>query len=91
MKISIHVLPSGYYHIRGTGPCNWAQVPFWPCDEACVRRHAFPEASEEFILSAARRATAERDLKIIPDLFGLARGNCCGKRQKQQGGKDKYK
>ena len=40
---------SHYYHVRGTGPCNWAQPPCWPCDERTLRRHAFPEASEEFI------------------------------------------
>ena len=39
----------GYYHIRGVGPCNWAQPPCWPCDERTLRRHAFPEASEEFV------------------------------------------
>ena len=25
MDIKIKRLPSGYYHLRGTGPCNWAQ------------------------------------------------------------------
>ncbi len=58
MRIAVHSLDSGYYHVRGVGPCNWAQVPFWPCDEACIRRHAFPEASEDFICSAYKAAEA---------------------------------
>ena len=31
MEIQIKKLPSGYYHIRGHGLCNWAQVEKWPC------------------------------------------------------------
>ena len=45
-------LESGYWHIRGEGPCNWAQPPVWPCDEKTLRDHAFLEASEEFIRSS---------------------------------------
>ena len=47
--LEITKLSSGYYHIRGNGPCNWAQVPNWPCDEEILRLHVFPEASENFI------------------------------------------
>ncbi len=42
-------LESGYWHICGDGPCEWAQVPIWPCSVATLRAHAFPEASEAFI------------------------------------------
>lgn len=49
MAIAIRRLPSGYYHIRGDGPCEWAQPPEWPCSERTLRAYAFPEASEAFI------------------------------------------
>jgi hypothetical protein len=42
-------LSSGYWHLRSTGPCNWAQPPVWPCDEITLREHAFGEASESFL------------------------------------------
>lgn len=48
-EITVQRLPSGYFHLRGQGPCNWAQPPSWPCDEDTLREHAFPEASEDFI------------------------------------------
>lgn len=56
----IYRLVSGWYHIRGHGPCDCAQVPVWPCDEATLREHAFPEASEEFLLDVIRMAEKER-------------------------------
>lgn len=46
--ITIKKLES-YWHVRGKGPCNWAQPPTWPCSETVLRSHAFPEASERFI------------------------------------------
>ena len=46
-------LESGYWHVRGNGPCEWAQPPHYPCDEETLRAHAFPEASEEFIREAS--------------------------------------
>lgn len=49
MIITVKRMESGYYHIRGRGPCNWAQPPHWPCSERVLRAHAFPEASEEFL------------------------------------------
>jgi len=49
--LEIKQLPSGYWHIRGVGPCNWTQPPIWPCSEALIRRFAFPEASEQFLRS----------------------------------------
>jgi len=54
MDITITRLSSGYWHLRGTGPCNWAQPERWPCSEDALRKSAFPEASEEFLRSALR-------------------------------------
>ena len=54
MKIKIKKLESGYFHIRGRGPCNWAQPPSWPCSEHVLREHMFPGASREFIDSAIK-------------------------------------
>ena len=56
--VTITRLDSGYYHIRGAGPCEWAQPPWWPCDGVTLRAHAFPEASERFIRRVV--ALAER-------------------------------
>lgn len=47
--LSVKRLESGYYLIRGNGPCNFTQPPEWPCSEFVIRDHAHPEASEEFI------------------------------------------
>ncbi len=54
MTISIKPLSSGYYQIRGDGPCNWTQPPYWPCAEHVIRESAFPQASEEFIRAILR-------------------------------------
>lgn len=58
-QIQITRLESGYYHIRGRGPCNFAQPPNWPCDLDTLREHAHPEASESFLRAAI--AHAEQD------------------------------
>ena len=58
-KITVRQLESGYWHVRGIGPCNWVQPKRWPCDEAELRRSAFPEASEAFIRAALARAEAQ--------------------------------
>lgn len=58
MTITVTRLDSGYVHLRGRGPCNWAQPPHWPCDEATLRAHAFPQASEAFIRAALQPAPA---------------------------------
>jgi hypothetical protein len=50
--ISVTQLPTGFYHVRGDGPCEWAQPPSWPCSEETLRQHAFPEASDQFIRTA---------------------------------------
>jgi hypothetical protein len=59
MIITIRRLSSGYYHLRGAGPCNWAQVPNWPCAEATLREHAFPGAREEFFEACMAQAVLE--------------------------------
>ena len=59
--VKIKRLPSGYWRICGVGPCNWAQPPTWPCDEASLRLHAFPEASETFIRFALAAAEEEAE------------------------------
>ena len=52
-EVTARRLESGYLHIRGDGPCNWAQVPpNWTGDLAAFREHAFLEASEEFVRAA---------------------------------------
>ena len=56
MKIEIRRLPSGYYHIRGEGPCNWSQPPV--LTEGAIRTAAHPEASEEFLQAADREVEA---------------------------------
>lgn len=58
MKILVNQLESGWWHIRGAGPCNWTQPPCWPATEDQIKSHAFSEASEEF-LRAAATASAE--------------------------------
>lgn len=56
--MKIKKLPSGFWLLQGTGPCNWAQPPCWPCDEQTLRRHAFSEAGEEFIQECLLAASA---------------------------------
>lgn len=59
MNIEVRRLDSGWWHVRGEGPCNWTQPPRWPASEKSIRAHAFPEASEEFLRAAVRRAERE--------------------------------
>jgi hypothetical protein len=59
-EITFTQLENGAWHIKGYGPCNWAQPPEWPCSEATLREHAFPEASEKFI---------QRVLRLLPGGF----------------------
>ncbi|MCU0613380.1 MAG: hypothetical protein MUE60_16550 [Candidatus Eisenbacteria bacterium] len=54
-QITIRQLESGYYHIRGRGPCNYAQVPSLESDPA---EYSHPEASPKF-LALARQAVRE--------------------------------
>ena len=60
-NIAVQRLSSGYWHIRGEGPCNFAQPPHWPCDEETLRAHTFHEASEGFIQAAIRLAEGAPD------------------------------
>ena len=50
--ITARELSSGFWFIEGDGPCEWAQPPSWPCDEATLRAHCHPAASELFIRDA---------------------------------------
>ena len=59
MKITATPMESGYWHVRGEGPCNWAQPPNWPCSEEVLRASAFNEASEDFIRAALMAAEAQ--------------------------------
>lgn len=56
MNVTVSALASGYFHVRGYGPCNWAQPVCWPCSEDQLRKSAFPEASEGFIRAALKLA-----------------------------------
>ena len=47
--IRLKQLSTGHWHIRGDGPCNWAQVPNWPTTADELRKHAFPGASTQFL------------------------------------------
>jgi len=58
MPLVIKQLDSGYWHIRGDGPCNWTQPKQWPCSEDEVRRSAFPQASEAFLLAVLLESAA---------------------------------
>jgi len=40
MKLTVQQLSSGAYHIRGVGPCNWAQPLTWPCSAERLREAA---------------------------------------------------
>jgi hypothetical protein len=59
-KVTIRRLSTGYYHIRGRGPCEWAQPPGAPpYTVGYLRAHAFPEASEDFLREASRLTPAD--------------------------------
>ncbi len=60
VNIAVRRLESGFWHVRGYGPCNWAQPPQWPCSEAMLREYAFSQAGEEFILAAMQLAETGR-------------------------------
>jgi hypothetical protein len=53
-KLETTKLESGYWLISGHGPCEWAQPPTWPCDEATLRDYAGMEASEQFFREAMK-------------------------------------
>ena len=58
MAITIKPLDNGtgYYHIQGTGSCNWCQVPRWPATADEIAAGMFPEAGDEFRREVQREA-----------------------------------
>lgn len=58
-SIKVKRLSSGWWHLRGNGPCNWAQPPYWPCSEDVLRASAFAQASESFIRAAMKLQEAK--------------------------------
>lgn len=59
-EIEVRQLESGYWHIRGVGPCNYAQPREWPCSEEQLRASAHPEAGEAFLRAALALASEAR-------------------------------
>ncbi len=60
---SVKRLESGYWHLRGDGPCNWAQPRDWPCaSETDLEASFFPEAGDRF--RALVRTENDRLLRI---------------------------
>ena len=57
--VTVRRLPSGYWHVRGRGPCSYAQPTTWPCSEAELRASAHPEAGEGFIRAAIDQGLVE--------------------------------
>lgn len=49
IPLRIKQLPSGYWHIRGNGPEEWAQPANWPCSERELRAACGLGASHKFI------------------------------------------
>ena len=68
--ITAKQLPSKYWHIRGRGPCNWAQPPRWPCTESMLRAHAFPQASEQFFREAMLSGRVVTEVSCLGELGG---------------------
>lgn len=62
--VTVQKLSSGYYHLRGEGPCNWAQPPTWPCSEDELEESFFGEAGEPF-----RRAVRDENYRLIVAAF----------------------
>ena len=55
-SIRIKRLTSGWYYLRGAGPCQWAQVQQWPgCTEEELESAYFPEASPDFRMAKSGR------------------------------------
>ena len=57
---SIRRLESGYWHIRGYGPCNWSQPAEWPCDPEKLDDAFFGEAGAAF-----RRAVHAENERLL--------------------------
>jgi hypothetical protein len=74
--ITVKRLSSGYYFVGGDGPCNWAQPPSWPCDEATLRTHAHPGAGSAFLNKARDRA--EKDYIRARAVAAVDQCGACG-------------
>ena len=59
--IAVKRLSTGYVMLKGDGPCEWAQVPEWPCSKAVLREHTFAEASIAFRRECERMLEAEQE------------------------------
>lgn len=62
-EISLRVvkLSSGFFRVRGNGPCEFGQYSSWPpLDERALLEETFPEASESF-REAVRKMMRARD------------------------------
>lgn len=57
-ELSIKRLSSGYFHVRGRGPCEWGQYETWPPTNSDINDGTFVLASDRF--RAAVREAAER-------------------------------
>jgi hypothetical protein len=60
-EVRVRQLDSGYWHLRGPGPCNWAQPQRWPCLPDDLEKSFFGEAGEGF--RACVRAENDRLLR----------------------------
>lgn len=60
--VTVKRLDSGYFHLRGTGPCNWAQPIAWPCSDEELEEGFFYEAGEPF-----RRAVRAENARLRGD------------------------
>ena len=52
--VSVRQLESGYWYVRGRGPCNWAQLLRWPTDLKSAKTASFYETGLTFITALAR-------------------------------------
>jgi hypothetical protein len=72
MPIVARRLLSGWFHLRGVGPCNWAQINSWDAWQV-EGDGAFCEASDDFRRAARRYiethqppAPKPRAVEILP-------------------------
>jgi hypothetical protein len=64
-NLTVRQLSAGWWHIRGNGPCNWAQPPTWPIHPDELEQHIFHEAGREF-----RRELAEANDRLWEECNG---------------------
>lgn len=92
MGITVRRLPSGHWHVRGEGPCNWTQPTRWPATEAELREHAFTQASDAFLRAAADLAARScgrcGHVHGGRDLAGICIGCPCPEREQSPGPRD---